>query len=65
MCDWMAACAGLLEPIVEAMIRRVLASKVIGTDDTPVKVQDHAGKGIEDRPALGLPRRSRQPVRRL
>lgn len=45
MCDWMAACAGLLEPIVKAMIRRVLGSKVIGTDDTPVTVQDHAGKG--------------------
>jgi transposase len=45
MCDWLAACAGLLEPIVGAMARRVLASKVIGTDDTPVTVQDHAGKG--------------------
>jgi transposase len=47
MCDWMAAVAGLLEPIVGAMIRRVLASKVIGTDDTPVKVQDHKGKGVK------------------
>jgi hypothetical protein len=27
------------------MTRRVLSSKVIGTDDTPVTVQDHAGKG--------------------
>jgi transposase len=45
MCDWLAACAGLLEPIVGAMARRVLASKVIGTDDTPVTVQDHDGKG--------------------
>lgn len=45
MCDWMAASAGLLEPIVKAMTRRVLSSKVIGTDDTPVTVQDHAGKG--------------------
>lgn len=45
MCDWMATVAELLEPIVGAMIRRVLASKVIGTDDTPVTVQDHAGKG--------------------
>ena len=31
MCDWMAACAGLLEPIVKAMIRRILGSKMIGT----------------------------------
>ena len=45
LCDWMAACAELLEPIVGAMRRRVLASKVIGTDDTPVPVQDHGGKG--------------------
>ena len=47
MCDWMATVAELLEPIVGAMIRRVLASKVIGTDDTPVKVQDHKGKGVK------------------
>jgi len=65
MCDRMAACAGLLEPIVRSMIRRVLSSKVIGADDTPVTVQDHAGKGSKDGPALGLPRRSRQPVRDL
>lgn len=54
MCDWMAACAGLLEPVVKAMIRRVLSSKVIATDDTPVTVQDHAG-----REAGGWDRRSR------
>jgi transposase len=47
MCDWMATVAELLEPIVGAMIRQVLASKVIGTDDTPVKVQDHKGKGVK------------------
>ena len=41
----MAACAGLLEPVVKAMTRRVLSSKVIGTDDTPVTVQGHDGKG--------------------
>ncbi len=45
MCGWMAECAGLLEPVVKAMARRILSSKVIGTDDTPVTVQDHAGKG--------------------
>jgi transposase len=47
MCDWMATVGELLEPIVGAMIRRVLASKVIGTDDTPVKVQDHQGQGVK------------------
>jgi len=46
MCDWMAAAAGLLAPIVQAMLKRVLMSEVVQTDDTPVKVQDHAGKGI-------------------
>jgi transposase len=48
MGDWMAAAAGQFEPIVAAMTRRILLSKVIGTDDTPVKVQDHTpGKGIK------------------
>jgi transposase len=45
MCDRMAASAGLLEAIVRVMIRRVPSSKVIGTDDPPVTVQDRAGKG--------------------
>ncbi len=47
MCDWMAAAAGLLAPIVQAMLKRVLLSEVIQTDDTPVPVQDHDGKGIK------------------
>jgi transposase len=47
MCDWMAAAAGLLEPIVREMLKRVLMSEVVQTDDTPVKVQDHQGKGIK------------------
>ena len=47
MCDWMAAVAGLLAPIVKAMLKRVLLSDVVQTDDTPVKVQDHDGKGIK------------------
>jgi transposase len=45
MCDWMATCGELLRPIVGAMTRRLLRSKVIATDDTPVRVQDPAGKG--------------------
>jgi transposase len=39
-CGWMAACAGLLMPLYAFMVSRVLASKVIHTDDTPVPVQD-------------------------
>ena len=40
MCGWMAQCAQLLEPLYERLKRYVLASKVVGTDDTPVKVLD-------------------------
>jgi transposase len=47
MCDWMAAATDLLAPIVKAMLKRVLMSDVVQTDDTPVKVQDHDGKGIK------------------
>jgi transposase len=47
MCDWMATVASLLAPLVKAMKKRILLSKVIQTDDTPVKVQDHDGKGIK------------------
>jgi transposase len=40
MCDWLAQSAALLEPLYERMKRFVLSSKVVGTDDTPVKVLD-------------------------
>jgi transposase len=50
MCDWMAVCAELLEPIYKEMHRRVLRSNVIGTDDTRVPVQD---------PSLGKTRTGR------
>src|SRR5438105_3479414 len=41
MCGWMATAADLLDPIVRAMLKRVLSSRVVQTDDTPVPVQDH------------------------
>jgi transposase len=47
MCDWAAAVADLLAPLVRTMLERVLTSRVIQTDDTPVKVQDHDAKGIK------------------
>jgi transposase len=47
MCDWMAAAAGLLAPVVKAMLRRVLRSDVVQTDDTPVRVQERDGPGIK------------------
>jgi len=40
MCDWMISLAELLQPLLIEMTRRVLLSKVIGTDDTTVQLQD-------------------------
>jgi len=40
MCDWAAQCADLLGPLYDLMVHEVRASKVIHTDDTPVKVRD-------------------------
>lgn len=39
-CDWMAACAQLAKPLYDLMLRRALQSKVLGTDDTTVKLRD-------------------------
>jgi transposase len=39
-CQWMAACAALLQPLYALMVARVLASKAIHADDTPVPVLD-------------------------
>ena len=36
LCEAMARCAGLLEPIAEELRKEVFASEVIHTDDTPV-----------------------------
>ena len=40
LCDWAAQSAQALRPLYELMVARVLASKVIHTDDTPVDVLD-------------------------
>lgn len=49
LCGWMRQCAELLEPLYQRLKSFVLASKVVGTDDTPVKVLDrtlpHTRKG--------------------
>lgn len=42
MCDWLAATGELLMPVYERMKERVLESRVIWTDDTPVKMQDRS-----------------------
>jgi len=40
MCGWMAQCADLLDPLYMVAKQVLFASKVIGTDDTGVKVLD-------------------------
>src|SRR5262245_30170676 len=45
LCDWLARSAELLTPLCELMIRRVLQSRVLQTDDTPVPVQDATRDG--------------------
>ena len=40
LCDWVASASELLAPLYLLMIRRVLQSKVIHTDDTTVKLLD-------------------------
>jgi transposase len=42
MCGWMRQTAELLDPLYQRLKRFVLSSKVVGTDDTPVKVLDRA-----------------------
>jgi hypothetical protein len=37
----------LLAPIVTLMMTKILESRVVQNDETPVKVQDHEGKGIK------------------
>ena len=38
MCDWMRQSADALRPLYDLMVKEVLASRVIHTDDTPVDV---------------------------
>jgi transposase len=43
LCDWLAQSAALLRPLWQLLHARVLQSRVIQTDDTPVRVQAQAG----------------------
>lgn len=45
MADWMRQSAEALGPLYDLMVREVLASKVIHTDDTPVDVLDRGQPG--------------------
>src|SRR3984957_19221983 len=42
MCGWMRQSAELLDPLYGRLKQFVLSSKVVGTDDTPVKVLDRS-----------------------
>ncbi len=44
MCGWMRQSAQLLDPLYIRLKQFVLSSKVVGTDDTPVKVLDRSLK---------------------
>jgi len=45
LCGWVLTAADKLEPLAEAIKREVLASRVIHTDDTPVRVQGDGKNG--------------------
>ena len=45
-CDWMAAAAELLKPLYDEMIKEILQSRVLHTDDTRGSMQDKATPGI-------------------
>ena len=57
MGGWMQQCAGLLDPLYRELKDFVWASKVVGTDDTPVKVLDRnlpqTRKGVGERSCIG------------
>jgi transposase len=40
LCDWLGACADLLRPLYDLMVRMVLQSRALHTDDTTVKMQE-------------------------
>jgi transposase len=40
LCDWLAAGAKLLRPLYDHLVRGVLQSQALHTDDTPVKMQE-------------------------
>jgi transposase len=44
MCGWMSALATIFAPIYQGMRMELLKSRIIATDDTPVKVQDRSKK---------------------
>ncbi len=52
MCDWVAACAEKLAPLVTLMMKGVSASAVVHCDDTPVLCLENEGERGKRRAAL-------------
>jgi transposase len=46
LCDWLAASAQLLQPLYDLMVKVVLQSRVIHTDDTPVNMQEQTTRNL-------------------
>jgi transposase len=65
MCAWMRCAGELVVPLVELLKRRVLASRVIHTDDTPVPIQSPGTKQCRKGAHLVLPGRCSQSLRGL
>jgi transposase len=53
MCGWIAAAGQLVEPLVKLMTTKIKESRVIHTDDTPLKVQPPKGAGRNNKCLLG------------
>ena len=45
LCESMARCAGLLEPVSEQLRKEILASPIVNTDDTPVTLAQSSNGG--------------------
>ncbi len=54
MAEWVAGCFRLLDPLVEALARYVMAAQKLHADDTPVPVLDPGTRQDQDRPAVDL-----------
>jgi transposase len=45
LCDWFQAASLTLEPLFERLKKEVLSSKIVQTDDCPVKIQNRKARG--------------------
>jgi len=59
LCDWAASTAELLTPLYDLMAKEILQSKVINSDDTPVRVQECEAKYHQEIQSEILPERAK------